>query len=130
VEVASSVDWSWSSTAASHATTSLRRESTTAATTAADGAVDRGRSEGRDADEDAFDTATSAVEDDVETVEEEDDTVLAILLSPPLPLASPSSSPVPVAMQSHSHEDVDIEEGKIQGLFCIYSCPLKGYGPK
>ena len=27
-------------------------------------------------------------------------------------------------------EDVDIEDEKTQGLFCIYSCPLKGYGPK
>ena len=27
-------------------------------------------------------------------------------------------------------EDVDIEDEKTQGLFCIYSCSLKGYGPK
>ena len=27
-------------------------------------------------------------------------------------------------------EDIDIEDEKTQGLFCIYSCHLKGYGPK
>ena len=48
VEVASSVDRSWSATAG-HATT-MRRESTAAATAAADGTADRGRSKGRDAD--------------------------------------------------------------------------------
>ena len=29
-----------------------------------------------------------------------------------------------------AYEDVDIEDDKIQGLLCIYSCPLKSYGPK
>ena len=29
-----------------------------------------------------------------------------------------------------SLKDVKVEDDKIQGPFCIYSCPLKGYGPK
>ena len=29
-----------------------------------------------------------------------------------------------------SLKDVKVEDDKTQGLFCIYSCPLKGYGPK
>jgi len=29
-----------------------------------------------------------------------------------------------------SLKDVKIEDDKTQGPFCIYSCPLKGYGPK
>ena len=29
-----------------------------------------------------------------------------------------------------SLKDVKVEDDKTQGPFCIYSCPLKGYGPK
>ena len=124
--MASSVDRSWSATDAGRATTRPRRESP-AATAAADGAADSGRSvatwakdaarlavaaaesdgtEGRDADEDASDTAAAVAEDDVETVDEEDDTAVASLPSPPFPLASPSPSPVPVAMQSRGRSGI------------------------
>ena len=64
------------------------------------------RSEGRDADEDASDTAAAAAEDDVETVDEEDDTAEASLPTLLFPLASPSPSPVPVAMQSRGRSGI------------------------
>jgi hypothetical protein len=55
-------------------------------------------SEGRDVEDDASDTPAAAAADDVETVDEEDDTAVARLVLL-LALPSPSPSPVPVAMQ-------------------------------
>ena len=52
-----------------------------------------------------------------------------------VPRRRPCSPPVlprrPDLLGVQSDEkDGDIEDEKTQGLFCIYACPLKGYGPK